>query len=99
MALPKRHGYKHALYKMWHLAYIDKNVFGQAKLHLAQSHLLDLCKQNNNEPEQGLYVVPRRPGLPLSSTNAVLVSKLQRKYLLALWKLTKDEEAYVDCLD
>jgi len=92
-------GYKHTLYKMWHLAYIDKNIFGQAKLQLSKRDLLDLCSQRSKAPGQGLYVVPRRPSLPLSSTNAVLVSKLQRRYLLALWKLTQDEEAYVECID
>lgn len=93
------HTYKHALYKMWHLAYVDKNVFGQTKLQLAQRDLLDLCRQRNKAPEPGLFVVPRQPSRPLSLNNAVLVGKLQRRYLLALWRLTKDEEAYEDCVN
>lgn len=97
MAVSKRQGYKHALYKMWHLAYIDKNVFGQDKLQLNQNDLLKLCK--DQAPNQGMYVLPRKPTRPLSPTNAVLVGKLQRRYLLALWKLTKDEEAYGDCIN
>jgi hypothetical protein len=44
-------------------------------------------------------VVPRQPSRPLSLNNAVLVGKLQRRYLLALWRLTKDEEAYEDCVN
>lgn len=87
---------KRALYKMWHLAYTDKNEFGQDRLHLAQLDLLDLCRQRNKAPEPGLYVVPRLPTKPLSLDNAVLVSKLQRRHLLALWRLTKDAEAYED---
>ena len=92
---PDQHD-KHALYKMWHLAYTDKSVFGQRRLHLAQQDLLDLCRQRNKAPELGLYVLPRKPSKPLSLDNAVFVSKLQRRHLLALWRLTKDDEAYED---
>ena len=93
--MPDHHD-KHALYKMWHLAYTDKSVFGQRRLHIAQQDLLDLCRQRNKAPELGLYVLPRKPSKPLSLDNAVFVSKLQRRHLLALWRLTKDDEAYED---
>ena len=92
--------YKHALYKMWHLAYLDKKAFGQATVQLSQQDVLQICQQQGRAPEQGAcYVVPVQPGRPLSLSNAVLVSKLQRRFLLAMWKLTKDEEAYRGCVD
>ena len=95
----KRHDYKRALYKMWHLAYLDKRLFGQACLKLSQSDLLQICRQSKLTPEQGaFYAIPRRPKLPLSPTNTILVNKLQRRFLLALWKLTRDDKAYCGCL-
>jgi hypothetical protein len=96
----KRQDYKHALYKMWHLAYLDKRLFGQASLKLSQSDLLQICRQSKLTPEQGAYyAIPRQPKLPLSPTNTILVNKLQRRFLLALWKLTRDDEAYKDCVE
>jgi hypothetical protein len=90
----RRAGYKHALYKMWHLAYIDKNVFGQSKIKLSQHDVLNLCKECNKMPAPGVYVLPKDPTLPISLSNAVIVDKLQRKHLLALWRLSKDEDEY-----
>ena len=90
-------GYKRALYKMWHLAYLDKGAFGQANVQLSQQDLLRICEQSLGAPEQGVYVVPAEPSEPLSPSNALVVNKLQRKFLLALWKLDNDEDAYRKC--
>ena len=95
----KKEGYKHALYKMWHLAYLDKSAFGQATLQLSQADLLDICRQSQRQPENGLYVIPALPTQPLSPANAVLVNKAQRRFLLALWKLRKDEVNYRLCVE
>jgi hypothetical protein len=90
----RRVGYKHALYKIWHLAYLDKGVFEQQKLQLSQQDVLSLCTERNKPPAPGMYVLPRLPKSPISPTNAVLVDKLQRKHLLALWKLGQNEDDY-----
>jgi hypothetical protein len=90
----RREGYKHALYKMWHLAYIDKTVFAQSRLQLSQHDVLSLCKECNKMPAPGVYVLPRDPKVPISPSNAVIVDKLQRKHLIAMWRLNKDEGDY-----
>lgn len=95
----RREGYKHALYKLWHLAYLDKSTFGQPTLQLSQADVQEICKRSKRQPEQQVYVIPAQPSRPLSPTNAVLVNKPQRKFLLALWKLKKDEAAYRRCVD
>ena len=92
--------YKHALYKMWHLAYLDKKAFGQATVQLSQQDVLQICQQQGRAPEQGgCYVIPVQPSQPLSPGNAVLVNKPQRRFFLAMWKLTRDEKAYQGCID
>ena len=95
----KPQGYKHALYKLWHLAYLDKRAFGQAALQLSQEDILDICRRSKRQPEQGVYVIPVQPTRPLSPANAVLVDKAQRKFLLAFWKLRKDEANYTLCVE
>jgi hypothetical protein len=95
----KRQVYKRARYNMWHLAYLDKCVFGQASLKLFQSDLLQVWRQIKLTPRQGAYyAIQRQPNLPLSLTNTILVNKLLRRFLLALWKLTKDDKFYSGCL-
>ena len=91
-------GYRHALYKMWHLAYLDRGAFGQASVQLSQQDVLHVCNRSQKTPGQGAYVVPVQPSLPLSPGNAVIVDKLQRRFLLALWRLTEDEDAYKGCM-
>ncbi len=96
----KPQDYKHALYKMWHLAYLDKRLFGQASLKLSQSDLLQVCRQSKIKPGQGTcYAIPRQPSLPLAPSNTILVNKLQRRFLLALWKLTRNDKSYSACLN
>lgn len=95
---PKNHtSYKHALYKIWHLAYLDKKAFGQASIQLSQQDVLRICENTQTTPDTAAYVIPVQPSLPLSPSNAMLVNKLQRRFLLALWKLEKDEDIYRKC--
>ena len=86
--------YTHALYKIWHRCYMDKRDFGQSKLLLCQKDILELCRKQAATPQADMYIVPRDPISPLSSTNAVLVDRLQRRVLIALWRLGRDRDEY-----
>jgi len=83
---------------MWHLAYLDKSAFGQATMRLSQQDVLRICEKSLCKPEQGAYVVPADPSQPLSPSNAAVVNKLQRRFLLALWKLNENEDQYAQCV-
>ena len=87
--------YTHAVYKIWHRCYLDRKDFGHTKLLLTQRDVESLCQAQQLAPHSGLYVVPRQPRQPLSRGNALLVDKVQRRYLLALWRMTKDGEEYL----
>ena len=87
--------HKHNVYKIWHRCYLDKGDFNQNKLLLSQNDIFNLCASKNTPPAAGMYIVPKRPNQPLSSQNALIVDKNQRKFLLAMWRMTKDENIYI----
>lgn len=94
-----RQSYTHALYKIWHRSYLDMKELGQKKLCLTQKDILSLFHAKNKEPKAEFYVVPRNPTKQLSLENALLINKTQKRYLLALWRLTRNEEDYVDYIE
>ena len=97
-SFPHKHfakgNYKYEVYKMWHRCYLDKRDFNQKKLLLSQSDIFKICEKRNIAVMPELYIVPLQPNQPLSSQNALIVDKEKRKFLLALWRLTKDETTY-----
>jgi hypothetical protein len=94
-----RQSYTHALYKIWHRSYLDMKELGQKKLCLTQKDILSLFHAKNKEPKAEFYVVPRIPSKQVSLENALLINKTQKRYLLALWRLTRNEEDYVDYIE
>jgi hypothetical protein len=95
MRTKKIKDYTHAVYKIWHRCYLDRKDFGHTKLLLTQRDVESLCQAQQLAPHSGLYVVPRQPRQPLSRGNALLVDKVQRRFLLALWRMTRDEDEYL----
>ena len=91
----KRRFYTHALYKIWHRCYIDKNEFEQDRILLRQKDILILCNSKGQTPHSRMHVMPKEPTLPLSYGNALLVNKAQRKFLISLWRLTKNQDQYI----
>jgi hypothetical protein len=87
--------YKHYVYKIWHRCYVDMKDFNQDKLLLSQNDILKLCASKNVPVPAGIYIMPERPDQPLSQQNALIVDKNKRKYLLALWRMTKDPNIYI----
>jgi hypothetical protein len=65
----------------------------------ALKDILSLFRAKNKEPKAEFYVVPRNPTKQLSLENALLIHKTQKRYLLALWRLTRNEEDYVDYIE
>jgi hypothetical protein len=91
----RKHFYTHALYKIWHRCYIDKNEFEKDKILLNQKDILTLCKLKDQTPHSRIYVVPKKPSSLLSYENALLVDKKQRRFLIAYWRLTNNEDQYI----
>lgn len=86
--------YTHALYKIWHRCYMDKHEFGQKRIWLCQNDILQLCRSQGRTPSSTMYIVPKYPARPLAIGNAVLVDQAQRRYLLALWRMSRDDHTY-----
>jgi hypothetical protein len=95
----KKGFYRCALYKIWHRSYIDRNDFNQDKLLLHQKDIYKLFEEQGISPHPDMYVVPSNPSLPMSKDNVLLVNKQQRKFLIALWRLRKDETQYSKYID
>ena len=87
--------YTHTLYKIWHRCYIDKNEFENDRILLNQKDILALCKLKDQTPHSRIYVVPKKPSSLLSYENALLVDKKQRRFLIAYWRLTNNEDQYI----
>ena len=45
------------------------------------------------------YLVPWKPLEPLEQTNLVLVPRPKRKYLIEVWKASKNPEKYQEAID
>jgi hypothetical protein len=87
--------YKHNNYKIWHRCYVDMKEFKQDKLLISHNDILQICASKNVPMSAGIYIMPERPDQPLSQQNALIVDKKKRKYLLALWRMTKDSNIYM----
>lgn len=91
----KSASYTHALYKIWHRCYMDKVDFGQSRIKLSQNDILQMCRSKGKTPHSTMYVLPKHPVTLLTRENAIIVDKTQRRYLLALWRLKRDEDDYI----
>jgi hypothetical protein len=75
---------KRLLARMWMQLWKDRLVFGQTLVELKQADVDALLEAFlGPQPISELAVLPRDPGVPLSSTNAVLAPKQARRELLA----------------
>ena len=72
----------------------DRLVFGHALIDLSLEETQALLTQPQVDKYLDYALVPARPTELLSTTNAVVVSFAQRKYLIGLWKASKDPEEY-----
>ena len=72
-------------------------LFGGVPLYMPGVDLLDLIAQAGKDPEdyRGLCLLPVDPRVPVTVANACIVSKEQRKYLVALYRMTGNADEYV----
>jgi len=86
--------YKHPLYRIRGVCYMDKKEFGQSKLLLSQEDIGCILNEHKIRLDNEIYIIPEHPREPLSKTNAVCVDKKQKAFLMALWRIGNDEVEY-----
>ena len=71
-------------------------LFGEAVIRLTHTELLHLIAQANKTPDDyhELCMLPCNPKAPITPENVFLATKEQRKFLVALYRMTGDITEY-----
>ena len=73
----------------------DMLEFGHTKMNIGRTAVLDMLTEeqitNNNE----YCLMPRRPDMPLSISNSIILSSPQRMYLIGRWRKSRDAHQYM----
>ena len=88
----------HVAYKIQHRCYVDRMVFGQTKINLRRQDILKICEEAGLEPSLNMYFMPKKPTQVMDVKNCVLVDRIQRNFLLTLWRLKGSEPEYLEYL-
>ena len=87
--------YNNPLYKIRQKCYREKKEFGQSKLMLTQRDIIWILNEQHLTPDPDLCIVPLLPSSPITRKNAVCVDTKQKAFLMALWRLSKNESFYI----
>ena len=88
----------HIAYKIQNRCYLDRMIFGQKRVNLRRQDILDMCEKAGLEPSLNMYFVPKKPTKAIDEENCVLVNRVQRRFLLTLWRLKQSEPEYLEYL-
>lgn len=72
----------------------DRLIFGQAKLIISRKQVTAMLTPEQMANYSRYCLIPRRPDLPLTADNSVIVTGIQRSFVVSNWKLTKDSDQY-----
>ena len=89
---------RNPMYKIRHKCYTDRKVFGQSKLILSQRDIIWILNEQQLSPDNDICIVPVNPLLPISIQNAMCVDTKQKTFLMALWRMSKNEACYTDAV-
>lgn len=88
-------GYDSPARHIWFVANRDKRRFSQPCIFLDMNQLLDIFHDRKIIPQRWMYVMPVRPGLPLSMENFVIVDEGQRAMMSIAWLKRKNPYEYM----
>ncbi len=77
----------------------DRRTFGQTHIKLSKKDIISLFSPEQSENYTEWVIIPRHPTQILSMSNATLVKKPTRSFLLCEWKQHKDPAGYTRKLE
>ena len=73
----------------------DVFTFGFTKMQITRSQMIALLSDEHVANFSQYSLIPLRPDKPLSSDNAIIVSVEKRRYVVGVWRKTRDPDEYV----
>jgi hypothetical protein len=73
----------------------DMFEFGHSKMNLRRKDVIDMLTDEQITNFREYCLIPKRPDMPLSVSNAIIVTSPQRMYLIGRWRKTKDAHKYM----
>jgi hypothetical protein len=81
-------------------AYQDMHrLFDQKSMHLSSKQILVMLTEDRLESYVKYCLIPRDPTQPLDVNNSVIVTTIQRSYVVAGWKAMHDSAKYSSDLE
>ena len=91
-----RYNCKTPLYRIRNNCCKYNKEFGHSKMMLTQRDIMWLLNEQQLNIDQDICIVPIQPSCPITRQNAVCVDTKQKTFLIALWRLSKDEACYTN---
>lgn len=76
----------------------DMEAFGQTKMCISHKEFMSKLSEEQTLNFSDYALVPRRPSNPITTLNSVIVTTEQRKFLVTLFKRTKNADEYEKAL-
>jgi hypothetical protein len=81
-------------------AYKDmKRLFSQESMHLSRKQIIDMLTEEQMGSIVKFCMIPRNPDQPLDINNSIIVTTIQRAYIVAGWKSTRNAARYASDLE
>ena len=75
-------------------AHADMLLFKQDHMVLPKTLVMTMLTDDQKANFPVYCIIPRRPNEPLTKDNSILVTSIQRKFVVGRWKLARDQGQY-----
>jgi hypothetical protein len=86
---------KHAYNNLRCKARPDMIEFGHTKMNIRRQEVIDMLTEEQITNFREYCLMPKRPDIPLSLANSIVLTSQQRKYLIGRWRKTRDTVKYM----
>ena len=86
---------KHAYNNLRCKARPDMLEFGHTKMNIRRQEVIDMLTEEQITNFREYCLMPKRPDVPLSLSNSIVLTSPQRKYLIGRWRKTRDATKYM----
>ena len=69
--------------------------FGHTKMNIRRQEVIDMLTEEQITNFREYCLMPKRPDIPLSLSNSIVLTSPQRKYLIGRWRKTRDATKYM----
>lgn len=72
----------------------DMLTFGHKSIAIPRKQVTAMLTEEQLRSYPDYCIIPRRPDVPLTPENAIVVTSCQRRYVVAKWKTTRNADQY-----